>query len=129
VAELVDALKKVLAHLVTMTSREMNQPSTTCHWLEHSELNGEDALVGNRAGFELLRQSVDQLLAGTTESFLIDGDEVSLKQLKLCEPPPPSAPESFREKLITFALVFLFLISIPLLALFGLYQLIQILFS
>jgi len=104
----------------------MNQHTTTSPWLAHDELEGEDGLVGDRAGFELLRQSIDHLLAGNSDSLRIEGDGVILTQLKLCEPPPTSKPASLREKLITFALVFTILIAVPLLALFGLYQLFQI---
>ncbi|MCW1885685.1 hypothetical protein OKA04_13175 [Luteolibacter flavescens] len=99
-------------------------------WLALDEVEGEDGIIGNQEGFALLQQSIDQLLAGSSDSLRITRDQVNLTQLKISESTPsPASNTPFRERLIVFALVSLFFILIPLLALFGLYRLLHILFS
>jgi hypothetical protein len=108
--------------------KEMISPPPEAAWLEADEWEGDNGLLGNRRGLEVLREAIDEVLMNPEEAVVIPADEGSIRILKLCNPPPRPVPGSLRDKLSTI-LMFTFLFSIPLLALFGLLQLLQILFS
>jgi hypothetical protein len=106
----------------------MNTTKPEPSWLDADEWQGDNGLLGNRRGLEILRDAIDQVLVKPEEVVVIPIDDGSIRVLKLCDPPPPPAPTRFRDKLI-LAIIIAILIGIPLLALFGLHQLIKLLSS
>lgn len=106
----------------------MNASKQDPSWLEADEWEGDNGLLGNRRGLEILRDAIDQVLVKPEEVVVIPIDDGSIRVLKLCDPPPPPAPTRFQDKLI-LGIFIAILIGIPLLALFGLHQLIQLLTS
>lgn len=106
----------------------MNTTKPEPSWLEADEWEGENGLLGNRRGLEILREAIDQALMKPEDIIVIPVDDGSVRVLKLCDPPPPPAATRFQDKLI-LGIVIAILISIPLLALFGLHQLIKLLSS
>ena len=106
----------------------MNTTKPEPSWLEADEWQGDNGLLGNRRGLEILREAIDQVLLKPEEVVVIPIDDGSIRVLKLCDPPPPPAPTRLQDKLI-LGIFIAVLISIPLLALFGLHQLIKLLSS
>ena len=106
----------------------MNPDESSAPWLEADEWEGDNGLLGNRRGLEILRDAIDQALMKPEDVVVIPVDQGSIRVLKLCDPPPPPAPTRLKDKLI-LGIIVAVLISIPLLALFGLHQLIQLLSS
>ena len=106
----------------------MNPDKSNLPWLEYDEWEGEDGLLGNRQGFELLRAGIDRILTGTESTVPLKDAEITVRVLRLGKRPPAPLPETFGDKLGNLVLVAI-LLSIPLLALFGLHQLVKLLTS
>ncbi|MCW1915278.1 hypothetical protein OJ996_16950 [Luteolibacter sp. GHJ8] len=96
-------------------------------WIQSDEIDGEDGLIGDRLGFEILREGIDRLLQGDEEIVRIEDQGRFFLALQLAAAPLPLQPSTLGEKILTGAIIVVFL-SIPLLALFGLTQLIRIIF-
>ena len=107
----------------------MNPTESEVPWIEADEWEGDNGLQGNRAGLQALRDSIDQILERSEDLVPINVDLGSLRVLKLCDPPPDAIPPETIGNRIGLWVFLAILISIPLLALFGLSQLIQIFFS
>jgi hypothetical protein len=105
----------------------MNPDESNIPWLEYDEWEGEDGLLGNRQGFELLRDGIDRILTRTENTVPLNDAEITVRVLRLGKRPPAPLPETIGDKLGNLVLATI-LLSIPLLAAFGLVQLISILF-
>jgi hypothetical protein len=91
-------------------------------WLEIEGNEGEEALAGNRAGFELLRDEIGRLLEGSEDSIRLTEPGIQLQALRIAPPtstfPPLPKPETLRSR-ITSALLTIVFLSIPCFAIYG----------
>lgn len=106
----------------------MNPDESSTPWLEADEWEGDNGLLGNRRGLEILREAIDHALAHPGDATPIPVDCGSIRVVKVCDPPPPSGPTPVRDKIL-LGIFLAVLVTIPLLALFGLHQLIKLLSS
>jgi hypothetical protein len=106
----------------------MNPDESSTPWLEADEWEGDNGLLGNRRGLEVLREAIAQALTHPDDAIPVLADRGSIWIVKLCDPPPLPAQRRLRDKIVGGMIIAIFL-SILLFALFGLSQLIKLLSS
>lgn len=97
-------------------------------WLESDEWQGDNGILGNRRGFEQLRECIDLLLKGSDDLVPVDVDGSSIKILKIMDQPAEMPPMKIGERIFLCCFLGLFLI-ILLIGIIGLITFIIALFS
>ena len=101
----------------------MNPHDPSKPWLESDEWQGNNGILGNRRGFEQLRECIDLLLDGNDDLVVVKTDDDSVKVLKLMDRPDPQPRTMTLVTKLQTILIIAILIAIPILALYGLAQL------
>lgn len=106
----------------------MNATEPESAWLKADEWQGDNGLLGNRRGLEILREAIDQALTNPDAAVVVPVDHGSIRVVKLCDPPPPPSPSTIGERIFLCCLLALF-VFILLLGIAGLIALVASLFS
>jgi len=102
----------------------MNQETKTDAWIDMGDLPG--TLCGNTEGFTTLRNAIDDLLTSGVTSLSFDANVDGFQRLEIVEDPfAPVETDSGPAEYVMVAGC----LTIPILAIFGLIQLIKLIFS
>ena len=86
----------------------MNNETENQAWLFCEGTDENRPLVGNRAGFEELRSSIEDLLSGDGKNVVFIKDGLGFNELILQENPDPVEPLSLRGQIVILSILSIF---------------------